>query len=106
MKTKINEVQKQIGAKKKAGFARSVEPRNSYIPTNTPVQAKENADELLQQKIELEREYKTLVESATEKDRSLQAKVKSIGNYVHDSVPVSDNEVRSNHRITKPLPSG
>jgi seryl-tRNA synthetase len=71
MKTKINEVQKQIGAKKKA---------------------KENADELLQQKIELEKEYKTLVESATEKDRLLQTKVKSIGNYVHDSVPVSDNE--------------
>ncbi|KAK0392163.1 hypothetical protein NLU13_1661 [Sarocladium strictum] len=71
MKTKINDVQKQIGAKKKA---------------------KENADDLLQQKIELEKEWKALVDSAAEKDRLLQAKVKTVGNYVHDSVPVSDNE--------------
>ena len=56
-------------------------------------QAKENADDLLQQKVELEKEHKALLESATEKDRLLQAKVKSIGNYVHDSVPISDNEV-------------
>ncbi|KAH8174250.1 tRNA synthetase class II core domain (G, h, p, S and t) domain-containing protein [Sarocladium implicatum] len=78
MKTKINEVQKQIGAKKKA---------------------KENADDLLQKKVDLEKEYKTLVDSATEKDRLLQAKVKTIGNYVHESVPVSDNE--DNNSIEK-----
>ncbi|OAA52091.1 Seryl-tRNA synthetase, class IIa [Metarhizium rileyi] len=69
--SKINEVQKQIGAKKKA---------------------KENADELLQQKIELEKEKKGLVESASQKDSLLKAKIKTIGNYVHDSVPVSNNE--------------
>lgn len=71
LKTKINDVQKQIGAKKKA---------------------KENADDLLQQKSELDKEHKAMVESAAEKERLLQVKVKSIGNYVHDSVPVSDNE--------------
>jgi seryl-tRNA synthetase len=57
-------------------------------------QAKENADDLLQQKSDLEKEYKGLVDSAVEKDRLLQAKIKTVGNYVHDSVPVNDNEVR------------
>jgi seryl-tRNA synthetase len=69
--SEINNVQKQIGAKKKA---------------------KENADELLQQKIELEKQKKALAESAAEKELQLRAKVKTVGNYVHDSVPVSDNE--------------
>ncbi|KJZ70811.1 Serine--tRNA ligase [Hirsutella minnesotensis 3608] len=71
MSSKINEVQKQIGAKKKA---------------------KENADELLQQKVDLEKEKKSLVDSAAEKEALLKAKIRTIGNIVHDSVPVSDNE--------------
>lgn len=33
-------------------------------------------------------------DSAAEKDVILQKKIKTMGNYVHDSVPVSDNEVR------------
>ncbi|KFA71376.1 hypothetical protein S40288_08236 [Stachybotrys chartarum IBT 40288] len=69
--SKINEVQKQIGAKKKA---------------------KENADDLLQQKIQLEKEKKALVDSAAEKDVLLKTKVKTVGNIVHASVPISDNE--------------
>ncbi|KAM4055972.1 tRNA synthetase class II core domain-containing protein [Hirsutella rhossiliensis] len=68
---KINEVQKQIGTKKKA---------------------KENADGLLQQKKDLEREKKSLVDSAGEKEALLKSKLRTIGNIVHDSVPVSDNE--------------
>lgn len=32
-------------------------------------------------------------DSATEKDTLLQQKIKTVGNYVHDSVPVSNNEV-------------
>ena len=35
-----------------------------------------------------------LEESAKEKDAMLQRKLKTVGNYVHDSVPISDNEVR------------
>ncbi|KAK8041196.1 seryl-tRNA synthetase [Apiospora phragmitis] len=69
--TKINETQKAIGAKKKA---------------------KEDAAELLAQKAELEKEKKALLESAAEKDVALRKKVKSIGNYVHESVPIHDNE--------------
>lgn len=68
---KINDVQKQIGAKKKA---------------------KEPADDLLQEKIEFEEEKKALVESAAEKDALLKAKLRTVGNYVADSVPVSNNE--------------
>lgn len=41
----------------------------------------------------MEKEKKTLEESAAEKEDVLQKKVKTIGNYVHESVPVSNNEV-------------
>ncbi|OTA78845.1 hypothetical protein M434DRAFT_402175 [Hypoxylon sp. CO27-5] len=69
--SKINEVNKQIGAKKKA---------------------KENADELLQQRADLDKEKKALLDLAAQKDIALKAKVNTVGNIVHDSVPVSDNE--------------
>ena len=55
---------------------------------------KEDANELIQKKLDLEREKKILEESALEKDALLQKRIKTIGNYVHDSVPVSNNEVR------------
>jgi seryl-tRNA synthetase len=54
--------------------------------------AKESADELLQQKADLEKEMKATQDTAAEKLVALNKKVKTIGNYVHDSVPVSDNE--------------
>ncbi|KAH9909815.1 seryl-tRNA synthetase [Xylariomycetidae sp. FL2044] len=76
--TKMNDLQKQIGAKKKA---------------------KENADDLLKQKADYEKEKKALLDTAAEKELALKAKVKTIGNYVHDSVPVSDNE--DNNAIQK-----
>ena len=41
----------------------------------------------------MEKEKKVLEDSAAEKDALLRRKIKSIGNYVHDSVPVSNNEV-------------
>jgi len=42
---------------------------------------------------ELEKEKKDLIASAAEKEKALKAKVKTIGNVVHESVPVSNNEV-------------
>jgi seryl-tRNA synthetase len=72
--TKINEVQKQIGAKKKA---------------------KENADDFLKEKADLEKEKKDLIATAAGKDDLLKKKLHTIGNYVHDSVPVNNDEVRS-----------
>ncbi|KAM7221752.1 serine--tRNA ligase, cytoplasmic [Rhypophila decipiens] len=68
---KINGVKKQIGAKMKA---------------------KEDAADLLQEKARFENEKKDLLDAAAEKEKVLKAKVKTIGNLVHDSVPVSDNE--------------
>lgn len=56
-------------------------------------QAKGDANELLQKKAGLEKEKKLLEDSAIEKDALLQRRIKTIGNYVHDSVPVSNNEV-------------
>lgn len=58
------------------------------------LQAKEDASKLLQKKADLEKEKKVLEESASEKEAALQKKIRTIGNYVHDSVPTSNNEVR------------
>ncbi|KAK2628584.1 hypothetical protein QTJ16_001687 [Diplocarpon rosae] len=69
--TKINETQKQIGVKRKA---------------------KEDAADLMAQKVDLEKEKKALTDSATEKELILKKKIGTIGNIVHDSVPISDNE--------------
>ncbi|KAL1842501.1 hypothetical protein VTJ49DRAFT_5107 [Mycothermus thermophilus] len=77
---KINEVQKQIGPKKKAC-------------------AKEDVTDLLKQKADLEKERKDLLALAAEKEKLLKAKVKTIGNIVHESVPVSDNE--DNNRVER-----
>ncbi|MCJ1285486.1 Cytosolic seryl-tRNA synthetase [Xylographa opegraphella] len=82
--TQINATQKEIGAKKKA---------------------KEDADELLQKKTRLEKEKKVLEDSAAEKDSILQRKIGTIGNYVHDSVPVDNNEDH-NPRIRDWAPEG
>lgn len=47
----------------------------------------------MNQKIELEKEKKLMDESAAEKDKLLRVKIKTIGNIVADTVPVSNNEV-------------
>ncbi|MCJ1298156.1 Cytosolic seryl-tRNA synthetase [Hypocenomyce scalaris] len=82
--TKLNATQKEIGLKKKA---------------------KGDASELLQRKAELEKKKKLLEESAAEKEAALQKKIKTIGNYVHDSVPISNNE-DNNALIRKWTPEG
>ncbi|EOA89339.1 uncharacterized protein SETTUDRAFT_147736 [Exserohilum turcica Et28A] len=71
MGSKINAVQKQIGAKKKA---------------------KENADDLLEEKKQLEESKKKQEAEAHAKLLKLHAKAKTVGNYVYKDVPVSDNE--------------
>jgi len=47
----------------------------------------------MKQKDELTKEKKDLEEKAAEKHIALLRKAKTVGNYVHESVPVSDNEV-------------
>ena len=57
-------------------------------------QAKQDATELLTQKSELEKEAKRIEELALEKEKRRDLKIKTIGNFVHNSVPVNNNEVR------------
>jgi seryl-tRNA synthetase len=56
-------------------------------------QAKEDAAELMAQKVELEKEKKAIIELAGEKEVALKQKIGTIGNIVHDSVPIHNNEV-------------
>ncbi|PPJ50742.1 hypothetical protein CBER1_08128 [Cercospora berteroae] len=74
MGAKINAVQKAMGANKKA--------------KGDPEEFKA----LVKQKEELAKEKAELEKQAADKQRELLKKAKSIGNYVHDSVPISDNE--------------
>ncbi|KAI9677567.1 MAG: Cytosolic seryl-tRNA synthetase [Caeruleum heppii] len=69
--TKINTTQKEIGQKKKA---------------------KEDASDLLKAKANLDKEKKDLDDSATQKEADLHKKIGTIGNYVDNSVPISNNE--------------
>ena len=70
-KAEINKVQKEIGQLKKN---------------------KQDADHLLKKKAELEAEAKRIAEEAVEKEKIRDRKCKTIGNYVHESVPVNNNE--------------
>ncbi|KIW71534.1 serine-tRNA ligase [Phialophora macrospora] len=81
---KINAVQKEIGQLKKA---------------------KQDADHLLKQKAELEKEKKQVEDEAVEKEKLRDRKCKLIGNYVHESVPVNDNE-DFNEVVKKWAPEG
>jgi seryl-tRNA synthetase len=82
--TEINNVQKQIGLKKRA---------------------KENADDLLKQKGEFEEKKKQAEEVATQKLKLLNTTAKKVGNYVHPSVPVSKTE-DDNAKIREWKPEG
>lgn len=48
---------------------------------------------MLEQKAQLEKRKKQADDHAIEKEAERDKKIKSIGNYVHESVPVSNNEV-------------
>ncbi|KAI6823253.1 Serine--tRNA ligase, partial [Hortaea werneckii] len=71
---KINKVQKDMGQNKK----------NKGDP--------EEFKALMKQKEELTKEKKEMEEEAARKQVTLLKKAKTVGNYVHESVPVSDNE--------------
>jgi seryl-tRNA synthetase len=67
------------------------------------LQAKSDATQQLEQKAELEKEKKRIQELAQEKEKLVDRKLKTIGNYVHDSVPESDNEVWGIRRAAERL---
>lgn len=70
-RAEIGKVQKEIGQLKKA---------------------KQDADHLLKKKADLEADAKRIAEEAVEKEKARDKKCKTIGNYVHESVPLNDNE--------------
>ncbi|KAF2802626.1 serine-tRNA ligase [Mytilinidion resinicola] len=80
----INPLQKQIGLKKKA---------------------KEDATELLAEIAKLKEDKKAKEEEAAELLEKLLRKVKTVGNYVHESVPISGNE-DDNETIKQWAPEG
>ena len=95
---KINAVQKEIGLLKKVGRAEI--PKTYYLwLTRRFYQAKKDADHLLKQKTDLERKKKQAEDDAVEKEKLRDRKCKMIGNYVHESVPVNDNEVCRSRKI-------
>ncbi|KAL4890389.1 hypothetical protein BDV59DRAFT_93091 [Aspergillus ambiguus] len=69
--SQLNGVQKEIGQKKKN---------------------KEDASSLFEKKASLEKTKKEAEQLALEKEAERDSKVRTIGNYVHESVPVSNNE--------------
>ena len=58
---------------------------------------------MLKEKDRLTNEKKAKEEEANEKLSALLKKAKTIGNYVHESVPVSDNEVWSSSKTAQKL---
>lgn len=48
----------------------------------------------MEQKANLEKSKKDAEELAIQKEKQRDSKIRTIGNIVHDSVPVSNNEVR------------
>lgn len=56
-------------------------------------QNKEDANDLIERKTELEKSKKDAEENAVQKESQRDRKIRTIGNYVHESVPVSSTEV-------------
>jgi len=53
---------------------------------------KENADDLIQERIKIEQRVKELKEEVAVLEKDVQDKLRKIGNIVHQTVPVSNNE--------------
>lgn len=58
-------------------------------------------DSKVNSKKELEEQKVRLEDLALKKESELQAKLKLVGNYVHESVPVSNDEVRRKYSLPK-----
>lgn len=73
--------------------------RSRSLTTFWFLQEKKDASDLLQQKADLEKEKKQVEDEAVEKEKLRDRKVKLIGNYVHESVPLNDNEVSGKSHV-------
>lgn len=57
------------------------------------MQSKEDASDLVEEKTKFENLKKGAEDHAAKKEAERDRKIRTIGNYIHESVPVSDNEV-------------
>jgi len=63
------------------------------------MKAKENADELIKKKVEFEQKEAELEKEVKQAEEDLEKGLNPIGNIVHASVPVSNNEAKDNEII-------
>lgn len=76
-----------------------------YISDTLAKHLQENADDLMKQRQDLLDQKLATENSAKEKEAAMNRKLKTVGNYVHDSVPVSQTE-DDNAVIRKWAPEG
>ena len=85
-----NAVQKEVAAKKKA---RNTTPR-LFMCSFWALQAKENADELVAKKKDLDAQVAAKRAEAKELEATMRQRASTVGNIVGKGVPVSLTEVR------------
>ena len=90
MKQNINAVQSTIRTRKKVCKIRQHLPPATCSDTR---KANQDAADLIQQKMDMETEMKGLEAAARDKDNALEKKLRTVGNYVHESVPYDNDEV-------------
>ena len=87
----VNAVQKEIGAKKKVGLTELFPVQFAQIDD---IQAKENADDLVAKKKELDAQVDASRKTVKEFETAMRQKASTVGNIVGKGVPVSLTEVR------------
>ena len=91
LQKQINVIQKAIGLKMRASHSHSVviiTPAHQY-----DIQAKEDAEELKAEKVLLDAQVASIAVTEKAAETAMRKKAGTIGNIVHASVPVSNNEV-------------
>lgn len=87
----VNAIQKDIGMRKKVLFLLHVLVLAPILIVCT--KAKENADDLIAKKAEIDKEIAALRIKEGEAELALKSEATKIGNIVHPSVPISLTEV-------------
>jgi seryl-tRNA synthetase len=89
LRKKVNEVQKEISAKKKV----SIDLIVIYVTEDGLDQAKQSADDLVATKKEIDAQVEEKKKEAREFEIKMRQKASTVGNIVGKNVPVSLTEV-------------
>ena len=98
LQRQINTIQKEIGMKMKVRRSAPSLRVDVELMGMDRLQKKENADELKAAKAALDLEVVTSVATAKAAEIIMRRKAGTIGNFVHESVPVSESEVSRSAR--------